>query len=437
MIPPWEVPTPTKVQILQRTLNRKAKENPRWRAWTLYGDLCRRDVLETALKAVLSNKGAGGIDGVTTEAVQADSGTFVDRLQTELKARSYRPSPVLRVWIPKADGKQRPLGIPTVKDRVVQTALMILLQPIFEADFNELSFGYRPGRNAHQAVSAVAKALLQGKSAVVDTDLSDYFGTIPHAGLLRLVAGRVSDGSILKLVKLILRTPIVEEKEGKRRVNPNRSGAPQGGPLSPLMANLYLNKLDHAVNNRRELGATLVRYADDLVLLCYPNRRHEMQQRLKTYLTRKGLRLNEEKSRLVDANRERFQFLGFEIGMHRSRRTGNRYPHVEPSRKATRKLRDAVRNETATWTTWRSCTETVRRLNLLVQGWSNYFHYGHCSSVFARLQRWERERLRLWLWKKYKRKLGCHSFFTDDRLYGQYGLWKMPTTAGWTRQPHG
>lgn len=197
MIPYPEVPTPTKVQSLQRTLYRKAKENPRWRAWTLYGELCRRDVLETALKAVLRNAGAAGEDRVTTEWVKTNSAAFLDGLEAELKNRSYWPGPVLRVWIEKDDGKQRPLGIPTVKDRVVQTALVLLLQPMFEADFNEFSFGYRPGRSAHQAIGAVKKALLQGKHAVIDADLSGYFDSIPHAGLIRLVAKRVSDGAVL------------------------------------------------------------------------------------------------------------------------------------------------------------------------------------------------------------------------------------------------
>jgi len=433
MIPEKEVPTPTKVQSLQRTLYRKAKEDPRWRAWSLYGDLLRRDVLETALATVLRNGGAAGVDHVTTEAVEANAPAFLDGLQAELRDRSYRVSPVLRVWIPKADGKQRPLGIPTVKDRVVQTALVLLLQPIFEADFNENSFGYRPGRSAHQAVDAIKKALLQGKHEVIDADLNAYFDTIPHAGLLRLVAGRVSDGAILGLIKRFLRAPIVEEKDGKRTVKPNRSGVPQGGSLSPLLANLYLNGLDHGVNNQRSLGATLVRYADDMVLLCFPRRGAEMHQRLKCYLERRGLKLNEAKTRVLDANRESFCFLGFEVGMKVSPRTGGSFPHVEPSRKAQQKLRDAVRNETAYYQRWRSCTETVTRINRIVHGWSNYFHYGNCLNVFYRVQRWVQQRFRLWLWKKYDQTLGRYTFFTDDRIHGQYQLWKMPTTVAWNR----
>ena len=433
MIPEKEKPTPTKVQSLQRTLYRKAKEDPRWRAWSLFGDLCRRDVLETALTTVLRNGGAAGVDRVTTEAVEAKASAFLDGLQAELRDRSYRVSPVLRVWIPKADGKQRPLGIPTVKDRVVQTALVLLFQPIFEADFNENSFGYRPGRSAHQAVDAIKKALLQGKHEVIDADLSAYFDTSPLAGLLRLVAGRVSDGAILGLIKRFLRAPIVEEKDGKRTVKPNRSGVPQGGSLSPLLANLYLNGLDHGVNSQRSLGATLVRYADDMVLLCLPRRGAELHQRLRAYLARRGLQLNEAKTRVLDANRESFRFLGFEIGMKVSPNTGGSFPHVEPSRKAQQKLRDAVRNETAYYQRWRSCTETVTRINRIVHGWSNYFHYGNCLNVFYRVQRWVQQRFRIWLWKKYDKTLGRYTFFTDDRIHGQYQLWKMPTTVAWNR----
>ena len=323
--------------------------------------------------------------------------------------------------------------VPTVKDRVVQTALVLLLQPIFEADFNENSFGYRPGRSAHQAVDAIKKALLQGKHEVIDADLSAYFDTIPHAGLLRLVAGRVSDGAILGLIKCFLRAPIVEEKDGKRTVKPNRSGVPQGGSLSPLLANLYLNGLDHGVNNQRSLGATLVRYADDMVLLCFPRRGAEMHQRLRVYLARRGLQLNEAKTRVLDANRESFRFLGFEIGMKVSPKTGGSFPHVEPSRKAQQKLRDAVRNETARHQIWRSCAETVTRINRIVHGWSNYFHYGNCSNVFRRIQRWVQQRFRIWLWKKYDKTLGRYTFFTDDRMHGQYQLWTMPTTVAWNR----
>lgn len=426
---PWdEILTPNKVRQLQRTLYRKAKENGRWRAWSLYGDLCRRDVLTAALAVVVGNAGSAGVDGVTTEEVKADAVAFLDALESELRSKSYRPSPVLRVWILKDDGKQRPLGIPTVKDRVVQAALVLLLQPIFEADFNEGSFGYRPGRNAHQAMDAICHAVWKGRYEVIDADLSDYCGSIPHAALLKQVARRVSDGSILRLVKLFLRAPIVEDIAGRKRIQPNLRGAPQGGPLSPLASNVYLNSLDHEVNGRPELNARLVRYADDFVLLCRPGRGAALFARLKVYLAHKGLRLNETKTRVIDARQSSFRFLGFEVSW-RTNRFGKQYPHVEPSQKARLKLRDAVRDELNHATTWRSCAESVRRVNRIVQGWGHYYHYGNCTRVFAGQQHWLNERLRGWLWQKYNRTLGFYTFFTTERLQGQYGFASLPTHA--------
>lgn len=430
---PSELPTPDKVQTLQRTLNRKAKENPRWRAWSLYGDLCRRDVLGTALASVLRKAGAAGVDGITTASVKTNAAAFLDGLQAELKSRTYRPSPVLRVWLPKPDGKRRPLGIPTVKDRVVQTALVLLLQPIFEADFNEYSFGYRPGRSAHQALDAICEAMMQGKREVVDADLSGYFDTIPHAELLNKVARRVSDGSILRLVKLFLKAPIVEEKNGKRSIHPNKSGTPQGGNLSPLLANIYLNDLDHKVNGNEGLEARLVRYADDMVILCRSGNGATLHQRLKAYLGRIGLTLNEAKTRWVDSARESFQFLGFRIEWRHNPRTGRRYTQVAPSCKAQLRLRDSIRGELNRSTLQRSCTEAVRSVNRIVRGWGNYFHYRNCTSAFARTNRFLWQRLRDWLWRKYSRTLPRTAFFTIDRLYGQYQLHRLPTHAAWPR----
>jgi group II intron reverse transcriptase/maturase len=429
MVPESEIETPTKVQKLQRTLYRKAKEDGRWRAWSLYGDLCRHDVLETALCAVVRNAGAAGVDGVTTQQVKATAAAILEGLQTQLRTRSYRPSPVLRVWIPKPDGKQRPLGIPTVKDRIVQMALLILLQPIFEADFHEDSYGYRPGRNAHQALDAIRAAIWKGKYEIIDADLSGYFDTIAHAGLLRLVARRVSDGSILALVKAFLKAPIVEEKSGRKTIQPNERGTPQGGVISPLLANLYLNSLDHGVNDQPELDAKLVRYADDFVLLCRPGDGAALQQRLKSYLQRKGLKLNETKTRVLDVRHESFRFLSFEVSWRKSRTTGKHYPHVEPSKKARQKLRDAVRRELNHWTTGRSVTETIRTVNQVVRGWSHYFHYGHCTRTYVGMQDWMRQRYRTWLWKKYGRTLGYYTFFTNDRLQGQYQLFTLPSYA--------
>jgi len=433
MIPEKEITTPDKVQQLQRTLYRKAKENKRWRAWSLYGDLCRRDVLEAAVKAVVSNAGAAGEDGVSTEAIKAAGNAFLDELQTQLHTKSYRPSPVLRVWIPKADGKKRPLGIPTVKDRVVQTAMKLLLEPIFEADFDEGSYGYRPNRDAHQAIEAIKTGLFAGETEIIDADLSGYFDTVDHAAVLKLVARRVSDGAILRLVKLFLKAPIVEEEKGKRSIHPNDRGTPQGGVISPLLANLYLNSLDHGVNDHPELEAKLVRYADDFVLLCRPGRAPGLQVRLKAYLEKKGLKLNEAKTRILDARRESFCFLGFQIRWQRSWKTGNHYPHAEPSQKARKKLRASVRKVLNHWTQGRSCVGCVTEVNQAVRGWGQYFHYGNCTTALADMQYWLEQRLRRWLWRKYGRSHALYSFLTADRLHGQYGLFQLPTHAPYLR----
>jgi group II intron reverse transcriptase/maturase len=419
MAPFGEIATPPKVRKLQRTLYRKAKEDKRWRAWSLYADLCRRDVLETALGSVLRNAGAPGVDGVTTEAIKANAAAFLDEVQRQLREKRYRPAPVLRVWILKADGKQRPLGIPTVTERVVQAALRVLLEPVFEVDFHDASYGYRPKHNAHQAIDATTLALMQGKTEVIDAD----FDTIDHAQLLRLAARRMSDGCILRLVKLFLKAPIVERnQDGWSLVTPNDRGTPQGGVISPLLANVYLNGLDHAVNDDPELEAKLVRYADDFVLLTRPGRAAGLHERLKVYLEQKGLKLNAAKTRLLDAWQESLQFLGFTIRWQKSRRSDRCYPNVEPSAKARQKLHATVRRQLNRWTTHQSAVATVRKVNQAVRGWSQYFNHGNSTRVFAVEQSWLRARLRVWLWRKHDRTLSRWSFFTNDRLHGQYQL---------------
>lgn len=245
---PTEPETEQGVRKLQRTLYRQAKKNPKWKAWSLYGDVCRKEVMKAALEQVMENRGAPGVDGERWEPLKADQELrerWLAELEGELRRKEYRASPVRRVYILKENGKKRPLGIPTIRDRVVQTAVVLLLEPVFEADFHENSFAYRPKRRAQQAVEVIRKALLRGRREVVDADLSGYFDTIPHAALMRLVKGRVSDGSILKLIKGWLRAPVVEEDPESRgkRVTKNRCGTPQGGVISPLLANLYLDGL--------------------------------------------------------------------------------------------------------------------------------------------------------------------------------------------------
>ncbi len=429
-----EITTPEKVRKLQRALYRKAKAEPKYRFWSLYGDIMRRDLLEHALQRVARNKGGPGVDGQTVGSITNNperQRQWLDALQAELKTKQYRPSPVLRVWIPKSNGGLRPLGIPTVKDRVVQMAAMLVLMPIFEADFHPRSFGFRPKRNAHQAIEEIAQALRRGRLEVVDADLSKYFDTIPQRALLRLVARRISDGSVLRLIKRWLRTPVQEQdNDGTRRIKPNTSGTPQGGVISPLLANLYLNALDWAVNEQVEGKPVLVRYADDFVILTKPGQGQVLRERLRKWLTARGLKLNEEKTRLVNSQ-EGFNFLGFTVRWQRSRRQGRWYGHVQPSAKSEQHLRDAVRQILNHWTQHRHITEAVADLNMLLRGWHGYFHFRHSSQVIWDLQGWVRARLKGWLWRKHGRKKGKWKGYPDDLLHGRYGLWQMPTRAPW------
>jgi RNA-directed DNA polymerase len=293
---------------LQRTLYRKAKAEPKYRFYSLYGEVCRRDILEQALVLVSRNGGSAGVDGVElAESNREDRrGAWLDEVVAELKSQRYRPSPVRRVYLPKGGGKFRPLGIPTVKDRVVQAAAVIVLLPIFEADQHRQSYAYRPGRNAHQAIRAILSGLAGGRTEVIDADLSGYFDSIPHRQLLKLVARRVSDGTMLKLIRSWLRAPVQEADSagGPPRRKRNRQGTPQGGVISPLLANLYLNRLDHEVNDRCECKPVMVRYADDFVILCRRGEGPGLMARLRQWLSRRGLTLNEAKTRLVDRKRQ-------------------------------------------------------------------------------------------------------------------------------------
>jgi RNA-directed DNA polymerase len=432
---PQGIQTPAKVRKLQIALYRKAKADPQWRFWSLYGEICRRDILEHALRLVARNGGAPGVDGQSIESILATPETqqrWLDTLQREMQAKTYRPSAVRRVYIPKSNGGQRPLGIPTVKDRVAQMAVYLVLMPIFEADFHPHSFGFRPKRNAHQAMDVIAEALWSGLTEVLDADLSKYFDTIPHRQLLRAAARRISDGSVLRLLKQWLRAPVVEEdKDGTRRVLPNKQGTPQGGVISPLLANLYLNPLDWAVNERCA-GTVLVRYADDFVILSRPGQGPALRRRLSRWLKAKGLSLNEEKTRVVNFREEGFNFLGFSVSWRRGK-SGRHYPHVEPSAKSQQHLRDTVRDELNHWTRWRGVKPSLARVNRILRGWSGYYHYRNSSRVFRKLKWWMQTRLKRWLWRKHDCSHALWTDYPDQALYDRYGLWPLPTTAGWTQ----
>ena len=432
-----EITTPEKLRHLQDALYRKAKAEPDYRFWSLYGELTRRDLLEPALRLVVRNGGAPGVDGESLAHIMAAPQTqarWLDALQQEMQTKTYRPAPVRRVYIPKSNGGQRPLGIPTVKDRVVQMAALLVLGPIFEADYHPRSYGFRPGRNAHQALDEIVNALRSGRLEVVDADLSKYFDTSPHDRLMKLVARRTSDGSVLHLIRQWLDAPVVEESQGKRNVLPNRQGVPQGGVISPLLANLYLNALDWAVNDPTERGQpVLVRYADDFVILCATGQGEALRQRLTRWLAARGLKLNETKTRIADS-RHGFDFLGFRVRWQPSRVSGKWYVHVEANPRSQQRLRQAVRSKLNHWTQGQRIPDVMAGLNRLLRGWSGYFHYRQSSRVMSRLNGQVRDRVKRWLWRKHGKKRALWSDYPDERLQAQYGLWSLPERTAW-KQP--
>jgi RNA-directed DNA polymerase len=426
---PRGLPAPDKVRKLQIALYRKAKSKPEYRFWSLYGEVQRADVLAAAWRRVKANAGAAGVDGVSIEEIAADAeveAAWLAALQRELQGKTYRPAPVRRVKIPKASGGFRKLGIPTVKDRVVQMAVYLVLMPIFEADFHPRSFGFRPGRDAHQAVEAIREALRMGKTEVVDADLAQYFDTIPHRKLMRQVARRVSDGAILKLIKAWLRAPVLEEEEGGgRRMKANPCGTPQGGVISPLLANIYLHPLDEGVNGCRQ-KPRMIRYADDLVILCRPGEGRGMKERLARWLRSRGLSLNEAKTRVVQSCASGFEFLGFSFRWQQSKKN-TPYVHTEPSPAAEQALRDRLRELTRRSTTWRTTGEVVCEINQVTRGWSNYFALGHHHNSFGQMNHFIAHRLRQWLWRKHGNPSGKYKRWPNQELIQTYGLYPLPT----------
>jgi group II intron reverse transcriptase/maturase len=437
--------TPETIRTLQRKLYRKAKQEPAFRFYALYDKVYRADILSHAYNLVRANKGSAGIDGVTFEAIEENEGAiaFIAELEEALRNKTYKPDPVKRVMIPKSDGSQRPLGIPTIRDRVAQMALKLVIEPIFEAGFCETSYGFRPGKSAHDAVEDVSYTLNKGYTEVIDADISKYFDTIPHAKLIAAVAERISDGEILRRIKMWLKAPIMEEdKDGKKRNigggRGNRKGTPQGGVISPLLANLYLHILDRIWarrNLQQRLGARIVRYADDIVLLCRRKKSDRAMAVLRQILERLGLSLNEAKTRVVNAFTEKFDFLGFSIRMGKSRRTGNHYSHVQPSKKSLKAIKGRVTELTKRVRTPVPIERVVGEVNGTVRGWVGYFHFKNCSKALSHVRQHVEERVRTHLRKRHKVKDRGSGFarFGSRVLYGKYGLYKVPTTAGWTR----
>ena len=433
--------TPAEIRTLQRKLYTKAKQEPAYRFYALYDKIWRGDVLAYAYRLVRANKGSPGIDGLSFEALEQTIGVekFLLELTYDLKSKTYRPDPVRRVMIPKGDGSMRPLGIPTIRDRVAQMAVKLIIEPIFEADFCDNSYGFRPKRSAHQAVKNIGLTLHQGYTNVIDADLSKYFDSIPHAKLLAVVAERIVDGAILHIIKLWLKAPVIEDDKGKKTHvgggKANNRGTPQGGIISPLLANCYLHILDRIWERqslRKKYKAHIVRYADDFVVLCKGSVDKPLAA-IRHVLSRLDLTLNETKTHIVDARKESFKFLGFEISEGRSWKTGNRYIHTCPSKESLAKIKLKLKQKTARNLTPLPLSIIVDGMNASLRGWANYFHYGNSSQAMGQIRTFAEERLRTHLMNRHKvkdRGIGGGRFHSQ-KLYGHYGLYKVPTTAGW------
>ena len=423
--------TPEKIRSLQRKLYVKAKAEPAFRFYVLYDKICREDILYHAYRLSRAKAGSPGVDGVSFAQIEEEGlEAWLASLREDLVSKTYRPDPVRRVMIPKPDGGERPLGIPTIRDRVAQTAAKLVLEPIFEADLEETTFGYRPARGAVDAVKQVHWQMSRGYTDVVDADLSGYFDSIPHDALLKSVARRIVDSQVLRLIKLWLKAPVEErDGDGTRRMRGGKRssrGTPQGGVVSPLLANIYMNrflKYWRLCRCGEAFRCHVIAYADDFVILSR-GRASEALTWTKAVMTRLGLTLNEVKTTLKDARKEHFDFLGYTFGPHVYKGNGKRYLSASPSRRSVQRLKINVRDllVSGNHDPWLEVRDT---LNSILVGWSGYFCHGTRRSAFRSLDHFVYEHVRDFLARRHKVAGRGTRRFSCEVIYGKHRLLRL------------
>ena len=423
--------TPSNIRELQIKLYRKAKNEPGYRFYMLYDKIYREDILAHAYALARANQGAPGVDGQTFEQIESTGREeWLAGIRQELRNKTYQPQPVRRVMIPKPGGGERPLGIPTIRDRVVQTAAKIVLEPIFEADLEPSAYGYRPKRSAQDAIRKVHKLICEGYTDVVDADLSKYFDTIPHCALLQCVARRIVDREVLRLIKMWLQAPVEERDEnGKRRLTGGKDrhcGTPQGGVASPMLANLYMNRLLKGWRNTKRgerFDAHIVNYADDFVILSR-GKAAEALNWTRQVVTRMGVTLNEAKTSIKQARQESFNFLGYTFGPHRYKKDGHWYLGASPSKKAMARIKEKVGqllvpSNTGTW------EEARNRLNQILRGWSAYFNYGTRAAAYDAVDNYVYESVRHFLRRRHQVHSRGTNRFSIQAVFGELGVLQL------------
>jgi len=418
-----ELTSVNKIQEFQRKLYEKAKADKKYRFYSLYDKTYRMDILEEAYRKAKANGGASGVDGETFSAIEAKGETeYLAVLQEELKQEQYEPKPVKRVYIPKANGKQRPLGIPTVRDRIVQTAFKMVLEPIFEADFMESSYGFRPKKSAHGAIREIAKYLNWGCEEIYDVDVEKYFDTVEHSKLLKLIALRISDGKILRVIKQWLKSGYVEEGQHRQ----SKRGTPQGGVISPLLANVYLNPIDKAfersgMGKLKEGSIHMVRYADDMIILAKRNLEKGIKK-LEHYIGRLGLSLNKEKTRRLNLIEDKkVEFLGFQFFRTENKKTKKRLILVSPSPNSQKRCRERIR-KLINHKLPLKVQDQIGNANKFLTGWTGYYRLGNSSKAMNNIRDYTNKRLRHLL-QRNKGKSGYGwGKIGSDTIYGKLGL---------------